>query len=143
MKEFVLGRVINPNSAGKERNQLTKTVVLAIRELFSQSSPDARTKDLVAYLVIALDMIASSVDISVAPWEKRGYWVKADRFRMEWSWAADLRPKLYNALVNEKWDEIASIAILITEKLHKVKIPARHRMGEPWIGAWRELEKLS
>ena len=122
MKEFVLGRVINPNSAGKERNQLTKTVVLAIRELFSQSSPDARTKDLVAYLVIALDMIASSVDISVAPWEKRGYWVKADRFRMEWSWAADLRPKLYNALVNEKWDEIASIAILITEKLHKVKM---------------------
>ena len=117
-----MGRVINPNSAGKERNQLTKTVVLAIRELFSQSSPDARTKDLVAYLVIALDMIASSVDISVAPWEKRGYWVKADRFRMEWSWAADLRPKLYNALVNEKWDEIASIAILITEKLHKVKM---------------------
>ena len=135
-----MSRVINPNSAGKERNRLVKTVALAIRELFSHSNPDDKTRDVVAYLVLALDGIAKSIDLSVGPWEKRGYWVKADRFRMEWAWTADLCAQLRQALLEDDWPAIAGIAAKIAEKMSHIKISPRHRMGKPWIGAWRELQ---
>ena len=37
-----------------------------------------------------LEAIDESIEQSVAAWEKRGYWLKADRFRQEWRWAGDL-----------------------------------------------------
>ena len=44
-------------------------------------------------MVLALEEIAVSIDVSVQAWEKRDYWVKADRFRMEWEWAGALGPR--------------------------------------------------
>ena len=43
----------------------------------------------------------TGIDSSVAAWEKRGYWVKADRFRMEWAWAGSLAEKMRTAMRKE------------------------------------------
>jgi hypothetical protein len=29
----------------------------------------------------------------------------------------------------------------IGQKLQKIKVSERHRMGKPWVGAWNKLEK--
>ncbi len=93
-----MSRVINIENAGKERNQLAKYVLMAIREL-GQSNHDVNlSRDLVAFIIMALSQIASTIDTSVAAWEKRGYWVKADRFRMEWGWAQIKSDLLYQSL---------------------------------------------
>jgi hypothetical protein len=52
-----------------------------------QGAPDHETKDMVAFIILALKEISSGIDQSVAAWEKRGYWVKADKYRLEWQWA--------------------------------------------------------
>ena len=78
-----MSRVINPDSAGKERTRLTKAIVISIRELAKQTEPGAKARDLAAFIALALLTIAEGIDVSVAAWEKRDYWVKADRFRME------------------------------------------------------------
>ena len=49
-----MGRVINPDSSGKERTKLTKSIVKAIRELMTQTKPDQNTKDLAAFIVIEI-----------------------------------------------------------------------------------------
>ena len=46
--------MINPEGAGKERNRLVKSIVLAMRELMRQSEPDEHSRDLAAYIALAL-----------------------------------------------------------------------------------------
>ena len=135
-----MGTIYSPESAGKDRTRLSKTIVLALRELMKQTEPDTLTKDLTAYVVLALEEISRNIDGSVTAWEKRGYWVKADRFRLDWEWAGMSAAKLRKAFAIEDWGTIALTSALIAQKLNKVVIPQRHRLGSPWVGAARLLK---
>lgn len=136
-----MSRVINPESAGKLRNNLTRAVVLAIRELMKQPEPNAEAHDLAAFIVLALEEIAGTIDISVQAWEKRDYWVKADRFRMDWDWSGTLARELRSALQDENWGRIAEIAARVAQKLGKITIPQRNRIGTPWVGAYQKFQQ--
>ena len=136
-----MGRVINPEGAGKERTQLVRGAVLALRELMSQTTIDDKTRDLAAFIALALESTWATVDISVAAWEKRGYWVKADRFRMEWQWAERLGGGLRQAVLAEDWAQVAGLSAQVAEKVQSVKLPQRHRLGTPWVGAWARLRQ--
>jgi hypothetical protein len=134
-----LGRVINVESAGKERTQLTRAIVVSMRELSQQRDMDEKTRDLAAFIALALEEIASTIDISVAAWEKRGYWVKADRFRMDWIWTERLGASMRNAVIDEDWATVALTVGQVGEKLSGVKVPQRNRVGTPWVGAYKRL----
>jgi hypothetical protein len=139
--EVTLSRIINPDSAGKERTRLTKAVFLAIRELAQQAGPGAESRDLAAFIVLALSIISETIDVSVTAWEKRGYWVKADKFRMDWDWAGQYAERMRRAVFAEDWASVAQTATQTAQKLSKVVVPPRHRLGQPWVGAWEELKK--
>ncbi|MFN2236946.1 MAG: hypothetical protein ACK2U1_22175, partial [Anaerolineales bacterium] len=94
-----MSRVINPDSAGKQRNKLVRLTALTVRELLHQSEPNDETRDMAIFIILSLDSIADSIDPSVEAWEKRGYWVKADRFRMEWTWAKKMADEMRKALL--------------------------------------------
>lgn len=138
---MILSRIINSDSAGKERTRLTKGVVIAIRELARQSEPGTDAQDLAAFITMALSIVAETIEVSVAAWEKRGYWVKADRFRMDWAWAEQASKKMREALLADDWAGVAQAAAFIAQKLNKVNVPTGHRLGTPWIGAWKEFQK--
>ena len=141
-----MSRIINPNSAGKERTKMTRAIALAVREL-AKTDPSRNdgqlneTRDLAAFITLALEIVADTIEISVVAWEKRNYWVKADKFRMEWSWAERLASKMRVATLHEEWENIIPIAIEIAIKLQKIKISDKHRMGRPWQGSWGKLRK--
>jgi hypothetical protein len=136
-----LGRVINPDGVGKRRTRLTRAIVLAIRELMKQTEPTNQTRDLAAFISLALAAVDETIDVSVTAWEKRGYWLKADRFRLEWDWAKILGEKMRQALLTEDWAQVAASAVRVAEKLQSVKVPQRHRLGTPWVGAWDKLKQ--
>lgn len=134
-----MSRIINTDSAGKNRRQLTRAVVLALRELMRQTDTSATTCDLAAFIVLALEQIADSIDPSVLAWEKRGYWLKADRFRLEWAWAGRLGGAMRTALLADDWAGVARLAAQVAEKLNGIQLPQRHRLGTPWVGAYAKL----
>lgn len=134
-----MGRLINPETAGKERTRLTKAVVLAIRELMRQSKPDEATRDLAAFISLALEAIADTIDLSVGAWEKRGYWVKADRFRMDWAWSSRLAGTMRLAVLAEDWLKVAQTTAQIAERLNGIQVAQKHRMGTPWVGAYQKM----
>jgi hypothetical protein len=136
-----LSRIIKTESAGKDRNRLSKEIVLAIRELIKQTSPDDTSRNLAAFIALALEEIAQTIDLSVAAWEKRGYWVKADRFRMEWNWAQHQGAAMRLALQQEDWANVAMVAVQVAQKLKTVQIATHHRLGTPWVGAWGKFIK--
>jgi hypothetical protein len=135
-KEKILSRVINPDSAGKQRNQFIRRVALTVRELLRQPEPNDQTRDMAIFIVLSLDAVAETIEPTVAPWEKRDYWIKADRFRMEWAWAKQAADKMREALFVEDWGNVAMSAVQIAQKLGSIQISPNHRMGKPWEGAW-------
>ena len=134
-----MSRIINSDSAGKERTQLTKGIVLAICELAKQTDRGPESRDLAAFIALALAQIADGIDVSVAAWEKRGYWVKADRFRMDWLWTASYAEKMKTAVLGDDWATVAITMTQVAQKLAKVQVPAGHRLGRPWMGAYKEI----
>ena len=134
-----MGRVINPNSAGKQRKQLLHITAIATRELLTKTNLDLEVRDLAAFISFSLGAIYSSIEPTVSAWEKRGYWVKADRFRSEWSWADSLGKSMAQAICSGDWEEVQNIAGKVRTKLAKEKISNTHRYGMPWVGAWDKL----
>jgi hypothetical protein len=138
-----LSRVINPESAAADRGRLSKVVVFALRELMKQTETSDQTRDLVTFMSLALREMYQTVETSVVAWEKRGYWVKADKFRMEWEWAEIQGRSLETALLKDDWLSIAKSATNIGQKLNKIKLGATNRgMAEnPWAGSWDKIKQ--
>ncbi|MBQ6341492.1 MAG: hypothetical protein IJI41_00055 [Anaerolineaceae bacterium] len=136
-----MSRVINSESAGKDRTRLTKTVVIASRELLKQKEPGDLSRDLIACILMSLDEIYETVDASVEAWEKRGYWLKADRFRMDWQWTKLLADQMRPLVMSENYAELIPLIVQVLQALDTVKVSENHRLGTPWTGAWEELNK--
>jgi len=118
---------------------LTRSIVLALRELMKQQGTDNLTKDLAAYVALALDDVNGTIEASVTAWEKRGYWVKADKFRLEWEWSGNYSKTIAAALKKDDWATVALTSAKVAQKLGKITVPERNRLGTPWVGAWKKL----
>lgn len=138
-----MGRVINPERAGQQRTQLTRMIVLAVRELVQKKDIDGEVRDLAAFISLALLSIWEGIEASVTPWEKRGYWIKADKFRLEWDWTHHLGLELQKAVLAEDWPHVAQITAQVAGKLNNVKLPQHNRLGTPWSGAWQRISDQS
>ncbi len=111
-----MGRVIHTQNLSTERNRLMKAMVIALRELGKQNSFTDESRDLAAFLAAALETVAETVERSVEPWEKRGYWLKADRFRMDWAWVDPLAKQMKKAVLAEDLAVIAQGAAKLGAK---------------------------
>ncbi len=135
--EAKLARLIKLESAGKQRTQLLKLLCLATRELAQKTPHDADFLDLLAFTILTLEAIQATIEPSIQAWEKRGYWVKADQFRRDWSWTGRCSADMRTALAQNDWQALFSIVENIRERVRHINIPQHHRMGTPWIGAWK------
>ena len=88
----------------------------------------------------ALEDVYQTIDSSVAAWEKKGYWLKADKYRLDWEWSDSFARSLKEALKKEDWGSIAMKSAQIAQKLGDIQISARHRLGTPWVGAYDKLK---
>lgn len=134
-----MSRLINTDSVGKERTRLSKSIVLCIRGLAKQNQVTPEAKDQAAYIALALQAITEGIDSSVAAWEKRDYWVKADKFRMEWMWAGQYAEKMKTAVLSDDWAGIAVMLPSIAQKFNKIEVSDNHRLGTPWSSAYKLL----
>lgn len=135
-----MARIIKLDGTGKQRNRLTRSIVVSVRLLMQQTEINQDTRDIASYIALALRAIYETIDSTVEPWEKRGYWIKADRFRMKWAWTNQLADDFTKSILKENWQEVAVLTAKLTEKLNDVDVPKRNRLGTPWIGAWDELK---
>ena len=131
-----MSRIIHTENIGTERNRLLKAIVISLRELVKQKTINSQTKDLAAFISNALLAVHDTVERSVQPWEKRDYWVKADKFRMEWAWTKELGDQFLDATKEQDWGTIAILSAQIGQRLENIVVSERHRMGKPWVGAW-------
>lgn len=137
-----MSRIIRSSTPGKDREKLSKAIVVTIRSFMQQEAPDQSTNDMIAFIILALQEISAGIDNSVAAWEKRGYWVKADKYRLEWQWTAEMSKVLKLAFSQKDWEKITAYLVEIMGKFSKIKVSSQHRMGKPWLNAHKNYNDL-
>jgi hypothetical protein len=136
-----LSRVVNPDGVGKQRDRLLKGVALALRQLATRSTVDDETRDLVAFMALALNEIHANIDTTCQAWEKRDYWLKADQFRRDWAWAGKTADKLERVVLGDQWQTLGELVPVLAKNLEKVTLPKRNTLGTPWVGSFAQLQK--
>ena len=134
-----MSRVINPNAPGKTRNQHLRTLAEMLRRLATKQVVDDETKDMAAAMVFIFRDIDAGVDVSAQAWEKRDYWLKADRFRIEWEWAPQAAADLEDVIRNEAWDLLPRLMMDLFPHVVDIKIKKFTRKPELWRGAYAQL----
>jgi len=138
-----LGRVINPERPGKIRERLIKVLVIALQEYRSLDRASVQTKDLAAFIALTLEAISQTTERTASAWEKRDYWIKADRFRNEWNWVSMYGNRMQAAVLDGNYSLVHATATDILEFVNDIELPKRHRLGTPWTGAYQVLKKKS
>lgn len=133
-----MGNLINPDNSGKRRDRYVKATVLAMRELVNRKKVDDEVRDLTAFIVLTLQQIDETIDETCKAWEKRDYWIKADRFRNDWFWTKSAAVKLEQALLENKWNLVPAVVKEMAKHLQNVTPPKRD-WGTPWNGAYAVL----
>ncbi|MDL1899978.1 hypothetical protein FBR02_04330 [Anaerolineae bacterium CFX9] len=129
-----MGRVINPESAGKLRNQHMRTVAELIRLLGQKPSIDADARDMVAKIIFCLREIDSGIEASAEAWEKRDYYMKAEELRQRWSWAGRVADELQAVVFSEQWDRLPQYLVKIFPHVSDIRITKFMRKEEDWRG---------
>jgi hypothetical protein len=132
-----VSRVIKPESGARRRTKLIKQMAQALRHGAQGGADEQAQRDVFAFLSLCLKEILESVDDTVAAWEKRDYWVKADRFRLEWLWAEQAERDLASALMTDDLSACTAAAAKLAGQINGVKLPKRGAKDIPWAGAWR------
>jgi hypothetical protein len=131
-----MSRVIRPESGAATRKKLLRHVSSAIKQAASGTTTEGEQLDILAFLALSLTQVEQSVQQTVTAWEDRGYWVKADRFNLDWGWAGRNRAALEEALMRSDFIGAAQVAVDIATHLtdyNPYKTSPRQR---PWQGSW-------
>ena len=134
-----MSRLVNGPNPGTERNQLRRTIAEALRHLMSQKKLDDESKDLVALIVYSLRGIAQGIDQSARAWEKRDYFVKADKFRMEWAWVEKTANRLEVIMRGELWNDLPLALAELAPKFADITIIKFVRTEVLWNGRYKQL----
>jgi hypothetical protein len=134
-----LSRVINTNNPGKIRSRNMRTIAEILRRIGAKAEVDAEARDMFAALVYLLREIHQSTLTTVEAWEKRGYWMKADRFMRDWEWSAEMAANFEDVLRNDAWDLIPRLLGELLPRTADVQVKNMTRSPSAWRGAYRQL----
>jgi len=134
-----LSRVIKPESAASMRNRLLRQVATVLHEGRSDHLTEQDLQDMVAFIVLALRQIIISIDQTTTAWEKRGYWLKADRFRLDWNWVNLSSQKLEAILEENRFQEAYQVLGELAGGMQGIQ-PRKNVQARFWVGAWKQWE---
>ncbi len=134
-----MSRVINTANPAKLRNQARRTIAEVLRHLMFKRRIDDESKDMAALVVLSLRDIAATIDVTTSAWESRDYFLKADRFRLEWEWTGPAARRLEALLVAGEWDRVPVELATLAPRFADIRIAKMTRGPEAWQGALQTL----
>jgi hypothetical protein len=132
-----VSRVVRRESASRARAKLLQGIAMTLRETAGARDMGTDEMDQLAFLALSLEAVARSVDETATAWEKRDYWIKADRFRADWNWVEPLLRQLADALREKDWNSALQATRQLAGRVAMVKLPSRRRGSRIWEGAWQ------
>ncbi len=134
-----MSRVVQTASVGRERSQHRRTIAEALRRMVRKTSFDRESQDLAALIVFSLRGIERGVEQTATAWEKRDYFLKADRFRRQWAWVQDTAFELETALLLGQFDNIPPILGRLIPQFSDITVSRYTRSPDLWQGCYQRL----
>jgi hypothetical protein len=134
-----MSRVVNPDNAGKARNQQMRTAAEIIRHLSQKTELDAEAKDMAAQLVFCFKEIEDGIEESMIAWEKRNYWNKVEQFRSQWTWVGLAAAKLEKLIRENAWEQLPAHLAHLFGHFSDITINKFTRKSDAWEGAYERL----
>lgn len=134
-----MSRVVNPDNAGKARNQSMRTAAEVIRRLSQKADLDEEVKDMAALLVFCFREIEDGIEESMIAWEKRNYWNKVEQFRSQWIWVGNAAAKLEKLIRDNAWDQLPVQIAGLFGHFSDITISKFTRSADAWSGAYARL----
>jgi hypothetical protein len=131
-----MSRIIATDGPGKTRNRHRRTVAEAIRRLSRKAQLDDEAKDLAALIVFSLMAIADTIDRTTEAWEKRDYYMKAERFREKWRWLEPTTDELSGIIYEGKWQDLPILLAQLTPYFADIRVRKFTRTPSVWQGAY-------
>jgi hypothetical protein len=94
---------------------------------------------MLATIVYSLRSIDATIAVTTDAWEKRDYYLKADKFRLEWEWAAPAAERLEDLLLARTWDRLPQEIMTLVPRFADVSIAKFTRTPDTWQGMYRQL----
>ena len=76
---------------------------------------------------------------AASAWERRNYYLKADRFRLEWDWVEPAAEELEGVLLAEDWDRLPGALAALLPRFADVRIARLVRPPSLWMGCYQRL----
>jgi hypothetical protein len=133
-----MSRIISTQGPGKIRSQHRRTIAEALRRLSLKQRMDDEAKDLSALIVFCLHRIAETVEQTTDAWDKRNYYLKADRFREEWRWVEPMTDQLSAVIYEERWNQLPEVLVQLMPYFSDVTVKKMTRKPSLWKGAYEK-----
>ena len=132
-----MARIIRTESGATRRNRILNGMELALRAVAGRPDVgESEAREVLAFLALSLAELNESVEETARAWERREYWLKADRFRAEWGWAVSLQGSLDGALGSQDWTRARACGMELASVLADRRLRPRASTSRPWTGAW-------
>ncbi|MBP7999297.1 MAG: hypothetical protein KA314_25575 [Chloroflexi bacterium] len=134
-----MSRVINVNNPTKVRNYARRTIAEILYLLPRKQKFDEEAKDMAAAIVYCLREIEGTVETSAVAWEKRDYWMKAERFMREWEWTKEMAANYEDIIREEAWDLLPELLADLMSHFTDMDVKSFMRKPDAWQGAYKRL----
>lgn len=134
-----MSRIVNTQSTGAERQRWRRTIAEAMNRLMAKPKLDDEARDLAALIVFALREIDAGIERSASAWEKRDYYIKADRLRQEWAWVPRAAERMTNLIVGGDWARLPVVLAGIAPRFSDIHVAKLTRSPRLWRGAYGRL----
>jgi hypothetical protein len=135
----MMSRVINLNDPTKIRNQNRRSIAEILRRLSQKPAMDAEAQDMAAALVFLLREIDAGVKHTIEAWEKRGYWMKAERFLRDWEWLTETAVNIEDVIRHEAWDLLPDLLGELFPRFADIQLKTMTRTPDLWAGNYKKL----
>ena len=134
-----MSRVINTNSPTKIRNQHRRLIAELMQRLGKKQQIDDEVKDMSAAIVFSLRAIFETCETAAKAWEKRDYWIKAERFLRDWRWTQRLASNIEDVIREGAWDLIPQLLMELFPHFSDIQVKTLTKKPIEWQGAYKRL----
>lgn len=134
--------VINRNNYSNQRSSYLRFISSALDEIGNKNEIKESYKDIWTFIYLTLLEIKKSIQNTIQPWEKRGYWVKVEKFRAEWMWLDPVLNSIGKKVNKEDWKALESDGKTLKKICQDYPSYQRMTIKEPWKGAWKKWKEM-
>ncbi|MFP3896713.1 MAG: hypothetical protein ACLFV5_07760 [Anaerolineales bacterium] len=134
-----MARVINLRDPGKLRHRARRTIAEILRRLTSKPTLDVEARDMAATVVFCLRDIAKTIEVTTTAWERRNYYLKADRFRLQWEWVTPTAENLCDLIIKERWKHLPGELAELASHFSDIRVARMTRDASTWQGNYQRL----